>query len=171
MVQELLGARTCLCEQAARADRGGVHRCGRRLLGLDIHERRAGVEAHVVVSHVAVVLRTAIVCGQVNLELRGRPGCEVAIGTHTLELGLAATLAIPHIGRRQLCLVTVGTELLHVANRRERQVASRRALNRRVVSKIRPLRSIRRRSAHGHRHAIGHGLDRDNCRANTRFGR
>ena len=58
-----------------------------------------------------------------------------------------------------------------MANRRERQVASRRALNRRVVSKIRPLRSIRRRSAHGHRHAIGHGLDRDDCRANTCFGR
>ena len=58
-----------------------------------------------------------------------------------------------------------------MADRRECQLVSRRALDRRVILEGRPLRCIRRRSAHAHRHALGHGLNRNNCRANTRFGR
>ena len=171
MVQELLGARACLREQAACADRSGVHRCGLRLLGRDVHQCHTGIEADVVVTHMAVVLRAVIICGQVNPKRRGRSGFEVAIGTHTLELGLTTALAVPDVCRRQLRFATVGTELRHVADRRKRQAASRCALDRGIVFDTLPLFIIRRRSAHAHRHALGHGLDRNNCRANTRFGR
>ena len=68
MVQELLGARACLREQAACADRSGVHRLRSLLLGRDVHQCHTGIEADVVVSHVAVVLRAVIVCSQVKLK-------------------------------------------------------------------------------------------------------